>query len=155
MRAATTWGWLVAVAALLLTGCGSTSVAAPSSLGRSGGSTVRVLVTPTGIRVAPATVPAGPVRLDITREGGADFVFIGASTGPDSGLEPLSEAQLGAVLHGDLFHTYTSAGLGARSDLGTLAAGNYLLVRDGVVELAPDAYDSIPPDGFAVLRVSP
>jgi hypothetical protein len=126
----------------------------------SGAQTVHATVTRDWVRIAPASVHAGMVYLTVDTDG-TELALIGGDTGANGGLVGLTDAQLDAVLRGDLRNTFQGSGfrsggeLGNASELGDLVPGKYLFLPGRIVTLEPGAYGSIPLDAVAVLEVLP
>ena len=131
----------------------------------SGAQTVHATVTRDSVRLEPSTVHTGMVYLTVETDG-SELVFIGGSDtgsgeGGQSPVGGLTDARLDAILHGDLANAFIASGfrsggeLGNASELGELQVGKYLFLPDGIVNLEPGAYDSIPLDAVAVLEVVP
>lgn len=140
------------VVAALLGGC-ERGLAVPS-----GAQVVHVSVTRSSVRIDPPTLHAGTVYL-VTESDGAELIMIAGGAPGAGGPLGLTDEHLDAVLHGDLFLTYQESGfpsggqMGNTSLLGELSVGKYLFLPAGIVDLAPQAYDSIPSGAFAVLEV--
>jgi hypothetical protein len=164
-RAAKLAGLAIAlVAVVLATGCADRARPIPS-----GAQIVHVTVTPTEVRLVPATVRAGDVYLVLDEPPSGSLFFVASQHTASATPGPLNVAQLARLSNGDTIGTHIesvdsghcdpSQNAAARGMVGPCGNAARFVVLPGPYAIFGDAPDADratgDPPPMAILEVSP
>lgn len=125
----------------------------------NGAQQIHVTVVGGAVRLSPATARAGDIYL-VMGTPGTDVVLVQKKTTADGPLEPLTDADLDRIAHGDTQFTAITGGFANGEPHGyvtkiVLTPGRYALLIDSPEVLAPQLGGVIPADSIAILEIQP